>query len=131
MNRSRIGGLTRPTINGKPIGRRSVAKKSVIEVVCERCERTEYVNPDEYSTLPDLVLQFGTKAHAPEIVEDGKKEAAILEHEASVRFEDLCSSCKNTVRNLVANIGKKINYKKRGKGEDGAEGVEVEVGVGS
>ncbi len=102
-----------------------MAKKSVIEIVCDRCERVEYIAPEDNSPRPDLVLAFGSKpaldAQAPEA----------RDAEVEVKFNELCSSCKNTVRNLVAQIGKKIDWRRK-KGTDGAEGGEaVEIEVGS
>lgn len=99
-----------------------MAKKNVVEVVCERCERVEYVDPNGYSSLPDLTLQFGSKPSQNQIAD----APTTFETDVTVKFEDLCSSCQNTVRNLVAQIGKKINWKRKEKGEP--EPVEVEVG---
>jgi len=81
-----------------------VTKKNVVEINCDRCDRTEYVDPSLYSGSPDLALTFG--AH------DG------TEPEVHVAFDDLCSSCKKTVKNLSEQIAKKISWK-RNKG--GAE----------
>ena len=104
-----------------------MAKKNVVEVVCERCERTEYVDPDDYSHIPDLILQFGSKiAEVQPPPEPVGATPPLRVAETEVKFEDLCSSCKKTVRNLVAQISKKIDWR-RGKSEAG-EQVEVEVG---
>lgn len=76
-----------------------MAKRNVVEIVCERCDRVEYVKPDEYQEEPDLVITCGGK---------------------TVTFEDLCSSCKKTVGNLADQITKKISWK-RNKDEDKKE----------
>lgn len=87
-----------------------MAKRNVVEIVCERCERTEYIPPEEHREEADLVILFGTEPGAVDI---------------STTFEDLCSSCKKTVRNLADQITKKISWKRNKeddkKGEDGTQ----------
>lgn len=78
-----------------------MAKKTVVEIVCERCDRTEYIEPDQYNDDPDLVVKFG---HQPSNKVQGP--------EVDVQFGDLCSSCTNTIRNLVAQISKKVSWKR-------------------
>lgn len=100
-----------------------MAKKNVVEIVCDRCERTEYLDPDEMSMLAaELQLSFGMK---PRPVVDGKPmtlgEGWQPEYEIGVTYSELCSSCKKTIRNLIEQITRKINWK-RNRGD-----VEVEV----
>jgi hypothetical protein len=98
-----------------------VAKKNVVEIVCERCERTEYRQPDECTSLPDLYLNFGTKQESELKGQDqnGTTVTVVREPEpdVAIKYDDLCSSCMKTVKNLVAQIGRKINWKREGKGE--------------
>lgn len=108
--------LTRPLHAGRLIRRLPVAKKTVLEIVCDRCERTEYVDPDLHSNLPDLVVQFGGKPMSVKSVND----KSALEPEISVRFEELCSSCKKAIKNLMEQATKKIDWR-RGKKEDELE----------
>lgn len=82
-----------------------MAKRTVVEIVCERCERTEYIKPEEHREEADLMLTFGT--------EMGKQEVEEV-------FDDLCSSCRKTVRNLADQITKKISWK-RNKDDDKKE----------
>lgn len=92
-----------------------MARKQVIEIVCERCERTEYVDPKSYQERPDLLIRFGDK------IGENPPGAGLapLVHvpEIDVTFEDLCSSCTKTVRNLVEQATKKINWKREKKTE--------------
>ncbi len=85
-------------------------KKTVVEITCERCDGTEYINPEESSETPDLnaVIGFGT--------EDGKPQ--------HVAFETLCSSCKTSVKNLFEQMTRKI---RRGR----KAGEEVPAAPGS
>ena len=83
-----------------------MAKKNVVELVCDRCDRTEHVGPEKYNELPDFKVVFGPEGP------DGQ--------EIQIQFDDLCSSCTKTVRNLIEQAVKKISWK-RGKGEEELE----------
>ena len=102
-----------------------MARKQVIEIVCERCERTEYVDPKEYRDLPDLTVSFGSEPgdvqQAPSPAEPNPEMC--YKPEMDITFEDLCSSCKKTVKNLLEQATKKISWKRN------KEEPEVEVVV--
>lgn len=87
-----------------------MAKKNVVEIVCDRCDRTEYIDPDAYREHPDLALSFGMRE---------ENQSPPLPEVQAV-FNDLCSSCRKTVRNLSEQIAKKISWK-RGKPEEELE----------
>ena len=84
-----------------------MSKKNVVEINCDRCDRTEYVDPGAYQERPDLDLTFGAHDSA--------------EPEVHVTFDDLCSSCKKTVKNLSEQIAKKISWKRNKGGEEEPE----------
>jgi hypothetical protein len=77
-----------------------VAKKNVVEITCDRCDRTEYLDPDDVADVPDLELSFG-----------GKEPVVAV-------FGELCSSCRKTVKNLSEQIAKKISWKRSKGGEE-------------
>lgn len=101
-----------------------MAKKNVVEITCERCSRVEHVDPSAYADVPDLDLRFGSKPSDAQ-PEDGP---TCYQSDMCMKFEDLCSSCKKTVRNLVEQIGKKISWK-RAK-DDESEAKKEEEGAG-
>jgi hypothetical protein len=70
-----------------------MARREVIEIVCDRCSRTELVNPESYNTSMDLELYFGKPA-----------EGSSNTREVMVIFHDLCSSCNKSVRNYIGQI---------------------------
>jgi hypothetical protein len=72
-----------------------MARKSVIEVACARCERVEHrasVKDGEASTPPVLLATLWAEDDSP----------------LKVSFDDLCTPCIRTVRALLEQIGKKI-----------------------
>lgn len=99
-----------------------MAKKNVVEIVCDRCDRTEYIDPNQVSPLPDLELKFGAKP--VEFNSTGANTTVMgPSYETEAKLDDLCSSCQKTVRNLVAQITKKISWKRdkaEGEGEETA-----------
>ena len=97
-----------------------MAKKNVVEITCDRCDRTEYVDPDTYNVRPDLELYFGPKEATPP--SDDKEDLSHLcTVEIGAYFNDLCSSCRKTVKNLTEQIAKKISWKRNKGGEDELE----------
>ena len=86
-----------------------MAKKEVVEIVCDRCERVEYIDPKEVRDNPDLRIALGFE------VQRGEDN---LPAPSAAQFNELCSSCRKTVKNLFEQMTKKINWK-RGKGENG------------
>lgn len=106
--------LTRPTFGGRLIRRIPVAKKNVVEITCDRCDRTEYVDPSTYNVHADLELYFGPRKGEHEADDiAGHSTCEILAH-----FNDLCSSCRKTVKNLSEQIAKKISWKRNKGGEE-------------
>lgn len=83
-----------------------MAKKEVVEIICDRCERVEYIDPKAVVEQPDLKIALSF-----DVTEE--KESAPRE----AQFNELCSSCKKTVHNLFKQMTKKVNWK-RGKGEE-------------
>lgn len=78
-----------------------MAKRQVVEIKCDRCKRIEYIEPDVYIESPDLKLEFGTKESKVQALNSNKVN---MEPEILINFPDLCSSCQNTVRNLIDQI---------------------------
>ena len=74
-----------------------MARRQTIEVKCDRCKRIEYVNAKSGKSVEaDLDIKFRESG-------TGKKTA--------VKFDDLCSPCEKTVKNLIDSIVKEIKGK--------------------
>jgi len=90
-------------------------KKTVVEMVCDRCGRTWY---------PE-VKKDGPEPSAPSaaIVFRDEKGAEVV----SVGYEVLCDSCSKTVLNYLSNVGKDLKNKSplraRKTGKGGEEAV--------
>lgn len=63
-----------------------MARKQVVEIICDRCEKQEYVSPKDATETPDFEGQLL-----------GEK----------LKYDDLCTRCKGTLRNYYAKIAKK------------------------
>jgi hypothetical protein len=100
-----------------------VAKKAVVEIVCDRCERTEYIPPEEVKEHPDLSVRLGFEVN--ETIEYPSSGVKAGPFGTEVQFNELCSSCKKTVKNLFEQMTKKISWK-RNKGEP--EEIVIEQG---
>lgn len=87
-----------------------MSKKTVVQVVCDRCDRTEYVDPEMYNPKADLELYFGPKEDNPG--DDKADLSHLCTVEIGALFNDLCSSCRKTVKNLSEQIAKKISWKR-------------------
>lgn len=79
-----------PTYSGKPIQRRPMPSRSVIEYTCERCTRSWYVDAKDAS--PQMQLEL-TLLLSPT-------------DKMSVEFKCLCDGCQGTVKALAAQIAK-------------------------
>ena len=62
-----------------------MARREVVEVVCDRCSRTETQAPDS-----------GPKTEGP--------EAKFMLHDAEVVYQDLCRRCRDTLGNYYSKI---------------------------
>jgi len=67
-----------------------VAKKTVVEIQCDRCPRREYIDGDAASQLGTTTVTF-----------EGK----------SIVFADLCSACRKAVAAHVEGIARKLEGK--------------------
>jgi hypothetical protein len=73
-----------------------VAREQVVRIICDRCGREEFLPPP-----PPVVPEDPT---APEETDD--LELTYLGK--TIRFKDLCSSCKKTCGAYVDSIGKDV-----------------------
>lgn len=64
-----------------------MAKRQVLEIVCDRCDRKENqeIPKVEAKAEPELNLVFGDQ---------------------QIRYEDLCRKCRDAVKNMVEKLGK-------------------------
>jgi hypothetical protein len=67
-----------------------MARREVIEVTCDRCERTETQAKDSMPKIPD-----------------GGAELTLNFHGETVKYVDLCKRCRDAIKNYVGSITKK------------------------
>jgi hypothetical protein len=72
-----------------------MGRRQVVEIQCSRCDRTE-TQPGKLETTPPHVL-------LAELVGNDGEDKVI------VKFEDLCTPCRRTVKALLEQIGKRID----------------------
>lgn len=76
-----------------------MARRTVVEVQCSRCERKELVEqPDPSTTLTITAAEGAVSRAFFAVMGDGTK----------VEFEDLCNPCRSAVKSHLEAIGKKI-----------------------
>lgn len=71
-------------------------RKQVVEIECARCDRVEHRDDDGRDKTPTHVFLAKIFAEGPG------------EEDFEVKFEDLCTPCKRTVRAMLEQIGKHI-----------------------
>jgi hypothetical protein len=81
-----------------------MARRKTVEVTCDRCDRIEYRPFEEEKGAPTPFL---------------KAKALLLAENIDISFDDLCSPCEKTVKNLLESIAREIKGKspKRAKKE--------------
>lgn len=60
-----------------------MARQEVVQIQCDRCKRVELLPPAPKKAVPDFNAQFGDK---------------------TVKYEDLCSSCKDALTRIWDDI---------------------------
>lgn len=70
-----------------------MARRQVLEIVCDRCKKTE---------TQDVQSGDPTKAES----DPPKAEVVITFHGETVKYDDLCKSCRKAVGNLFKKIAK-------------------------
>ncbi len=81
-----------------------MSRRQTIEVKCDRCKRIEYVpapNKKDVGAAPTLHVK-----------------GVLLNIKVLIDFEDLCSPCEKTVKNLVDSIIKVIKGKSPDRNSD-------------
>lgn len=76
-----------------------MAQKPMIQVQCERCERTE-LRPVEAHEIP--------KPNAPTIHQFGASMRLLDGTQLDASFTDLCEPCTDTVAKLLGQITKRV-----------------------
>ena len=74
-----------------------MARKQVVEVQCDRCERVEYQEPKGKQSV-EATLEI--------LLMNSNGESGY-----NFKFNDLCSPCESTVLKLVEQIAKKVTGK--------------------
>lgn len=75
-----------------------MARRTVVEIQCSRCERKELVEQPDPALTVTIAAGEGTSRAFFAVMGDGTK----------VEFEDLCSPCRSAVKSHLEAIGKKI-----------------------
>ena len=98
-----------------------MSRKQMIEVKCDRCKRVEYVPiKKEKKEEASLDLEF-------------KPSAGGTHGRIKLKFNDLCSPCEKTIKNLIESIAREIKGKspdrksdaKKEGDDDAAPSIEV------
>jgi len=79
-----------------------MARRSVVEVQCSRCARTEVQELDESVVPPGEPEEHPVSQLRATLYLTGEKLPLM------VKWEDLCTPCQRTVRALLEQIGKHI-----------------------
>lgn len=97
-----------------------MTRKQMIEVKCDRCKRIEYVPASSKETdKAKLELRFRPSGKKPRV----------KEVDLELEFDDLCSPCENTVKNLIESIAREIKGKSPDRSEAKGEGAEDDPSI--
>jgi hypothetical protein len=91
-----------------------VPRKLMSEFCCSRCSRTWYVEVDPNKPMPE----------APSLV----LELKVGEEVISCKYDELCSSCAQAVKNYVTGVVKELKGKSPSRKVGAKKGGEVDVG---